>query len=84
MFAIMEPSLAGDVAYGRQVSSGRNALAEAERRALHEVLDRCRWNVSLAAAQLDMNRRTLHRKLKAHGLRRHATSDTAIRLKLEA
>jgi sigma-54 dependent transcriptional regulator, acetoin dehydrogenase operon transcriptional activator AcoR len=52
-----------------------NALKAAERAALREVMDRCRWNVTLAAAQLEMNRRTLHRKLKAHGLHRYATWD---------
>lgn len=52
-----------------------NALHSAERAALREVMDRCRWNVTLAAAQLAMSRRTLHRKLKAHGLHRYATWD---------
>jgi transcriptional regulator of acetoin/glycerol metabolism len=55
-----------------------NALRTAERAALREVMDRYRWNVTLAAAQLDMSRRTLHRKLKDHGLHRYAISDAAI------
>ena len=84
-FGIMEPSLVGEVTHLRQVASDRNALAEAECRALREVLDQCRWNVSLAAARLDMNRRTLHRKLKTHGLQRRAAWDAdVVSLKLEA
>jgi len=49
-----------------------DALALAERKVLREVLDACRWNVSRAAMQLHLSRRTLHRKLKAHGMRRHS------------
>ena len=49
-----------------------NALAQAERKVLRDVLDGCRWNVSMAAAQLNISRRTLHRKLKAHGMRRYS------------
>jgi DNA-binding NtrC family response regulator len=48
-----------------------DALAQAERKVLREVLESCRWNVSLAATQLNISRRTLHRKLKAHGMRRY-------------
>jgi len=61
-FGIMQPP----------VTATPNALRAAERTALREVMDRSRWNVTLAAAQLDMNRRTLHRKLKFHGLHRYA------------
>jgi len=49
-----------------------DALAQAERRVLHEVLESCGWNVSMAATQLHISRRTLHRKLKAHGMRRYS------------
>jgi transcriptional regulator of acetoin/glycerol metabolism len=49
-----------------------DVLAQAERKVLREVLESCRWNVSLAATQLNISRRTLHRKLKAHGMRRHS------------
>jgi transcriptional regulator of acetoin/glycerol metabolism len=49
-----------------------DALAQAERKVLREVLESCRWNVSMAAAQLQISRRTLHRKLKAHGMRRYS------------
>jgi sigma-54 dependent transcriptional regulator, acetoin dehydrogenase operon transcriptional activator AcoR len=49
-----------------------DALAQAERKVLHEVLESCHWNVSQAATQLNISRRTLHRKLKAHGMRRYS------------
>ncbi|HEY4975083.1 MAG TPA: helix-turn-helix domain-containing protein, partial [Steroidobacteraceae bacterium] len=49
-----------------------DVLAQAERKVLREVLEGCRWNVSLAATQLNISRRTLHRKLKSHGMRRHS------------
>ena len=48
-----------------------NRLMEAEHEALREVLQRHGWNVSRAAAQLRISRRTLHRKLKWHGLQRY-------------
>lgn len=47
-------------------------LARAECEALRELLERCNWNVSEAAGQLQISRRTLHRKLKVHGLRRYS------------
>jgi transcriptional regulator of acetoin/glycerol metabolism len=49
-----------------------DALAQAERKVLREVLESCRWNVSQAATQLNISRRTLHRKLRAHGMRRYS------------
>ena len=63
-FRVMQPQ--------RAPASDLNALRTAERDALREIMERCRWNVTVAAAQLDMNRRTLHRKLKSHGLHRYA------------
>lgn len=50
-----------------------NRLMEAEHSVLRQVVERCGWNVSLAATQLNLSRRTLHRKLKLHGLRRYST-----------
>ena len=50
-----------------------NVLVETERAALRGTLDRCNWNVSRAALQLKVSRRTLHRKLKAHGLKRYSS-----------
>lgn len=75
-FGIIQPPQGAGRAPGRTArapAAQANALHAAERAALREVMDRCRWNVTLAAAQLDMNRRTLHRKLKVHGLQRYVT-----------
>jgi len=47
-----------------------NALQEAERQALLAVLERHDGNVSRAAASLGLSRRTLHRKMQRHALRR--------------
>jgi transcriptional regulator of acetoin/glycerol metabolism len=66
-FGIIQPPL----------TAARTSLRAAERDALREIMDRCRWNVTLAAAQLDMSRRTLHRKLKIHGLHRYAIWDAS-------
>lgn len=52
-------------------ASPSDPLARAECEALRDLLERCNWNVSEAAGQLQISRRTLHRKLKAHGLRRY-------------
>lgn len=51
-----------------------NPLARAERETLRQLLESCRWNVSYAATQLNISRRTLHRKLKTHGLQRYVAS----------
>lgn len=48
----------------------RGDLADAERSALLRVLTRTAWNVSAAARELGLSRKTLHRKLSRHGLRR--------------
>ena len=76
---IQPPPLAGKAAAGASGALPRaNALAQAERKVLREVLEGCRWNVSLAATQLNISRRTLHRKLKAHGMRRYSAWDAGI------
>jgi transcriptional regulator of acetoin/glycerol metabolism len=62
-----------------RATTDANALLDAERTALSEVMDRCHWNVTLAAAQLDMSRRTLHRKLRSHGLQRYTPWDAVPR-----
>lgn len=46
-------------------------LADAERNTLRAELERCRWNVSVAAERLAISRRTLYRKLERHGLQRY-------------
>jgi transcriptional regulator of acetoin/glycerol metabolism len=48
----------------------RNMLMTVERDALLALLARCDWNISLAARRLGKSRRTLHRKLRKHGLSR--------------
>lgn len=46
------------------------ALARAERAALLQVIEACGWNLSLAARQLRLGRKTLYRKLHRYGLLR--------------
>jgi sigma-54 dependent transcriptional regulator, acetoin dehydrogenase operon transcriptional activator AcoR len=62
----------GDVAIMNIPSNGEtspeNPLDIAERRALLETVRRARWNMTLAARQLDISRNTLYRKLKHHGI----------------
>ncbi len=42
----------------------------AERAYLLHTLERCGWNVSQAAQQLGLERTNLHKKMRAHGIRR--------------
>jgi transcriptional regulator of acetoin/glycerol metabolism len=51
---------------------GGSVLSEAERNALRQTLEMCHWNVSAAAARLNISRRTIYRKIHRHGLLRHA------------
>jgi sigma-54 dependent transcriptional regulator, acetoin dehydrogenase operon transcriptional activator AcoR len=51
---------------------GGSLLSEAERNALRQTLEMCHWNVSAAAARLNISRRTIYRKIHRHGLLRHA------------
>ncbi len=48
----------------------RGRLEAAEREALRDELDRNAWNVSAAAKVLGIDRASLHRKMKRHGLTR--------------
>lgn len=50
--------------------SAGDVLAQAEREALRAMLERCGWNVSRAAIELHISRKTLHRKIQRHGLQR--------------
>lgn len=50
------------------------SLANAERDAIHSALQANDWNVTAAARALAISRRTLHRKIRRHGL--HAVSGT--------
>lgn len=60
---------------------GDDVLGEAEREALRRVLESCRWNVSAAAVQLHVSRKTLYRKMFRHGITRRegAAGDIAPR-----
>ncbi len=51
---------------------GGSVLSDAERNALRRTLEMCQWNVSAAAARLQISRRTIYRKIHRHGLLRHA------------
>lgn len=46
----------------------RSALAEAEREALCQELERNHWNISATSNQLGISRNTLYRKMKKHGI----------------
>ncbi len=45
------------------------SMREVERLHIEHVLKLCRWNISRAAALLEMNRVTLHHKIKKFDLR---------------
>jgi len=49
--------------------AGMTALESAEREAILKSLEKCRWNVTLAARQLDISRNTLYRKMKQLNIR---------------
>jgi len=53
-------------------AEGESVLSGAEREALRRTLETCQWNVSAAAARLQISRRTIYRKIHRHGLLRHA------------
>lgn len=50
------------------IGIGDSKLLSAERDALLEELEKCRWNVTCAAKSLGMSRATLYRKLKKHNI----------------
>lgn len=50
----------------------RDRLEEEERRILWGELDRCGWNVSECARQLEIDRASLHRKIKKYDLAKDA------------
>ena len=49
-------------------------LDEAERAVLLRTLEQKRWHMTQVAAQLGVSRNTLYRKLRRHGIARHALS----------
>ncbi len=48
-----------------------NPLDEAERRALLETLEKCRWNFTRAAQALEVSRSTLYSKAARYGIKRN-------------
>lgn len=48
-------------------------LAAAERAVLLAIIEACSWNMTAAARRLRLGRKTLYRKMAAHGLARPAT-----------
>jgi len=66
------PDEGGRPATGGSDARGDSVLSDAEREALQRTLEVCQWNVSAAAARLQISRRTLYRKIHRHGLLRHA------------
>jgi len=54
----------------------RGRLEAAEREVLLAELDRSAWNVSAAAKTLGIDRASLHRKMKRHGLSRAGTAES--------
>jgi sigma-54 dependent transcriptional regulator, acetoin dehydrogenase operon transcriptional activator AcoR len=64
------PPLSGDDAEDPGTGhAAHNPLASAERSALLDTIERCRWNMTLAARHLGISRNTLYRKLKFHDIR---------------
>ncbi|RJP34856.1 MAG: sigma-54-dependent Fis family transcriptional regulator [Phycisphaerales bacterium] len=53
-----------------RISSLKDALEATEKRIVEAVLNANQWNRQLAAVQLDINRTTLYKKMKRHGLDR--------------
>jgi len=49
-------------------SSPAKPLLAAERNAILQAMEHCRWNMTLTARQLGMSRNTLYRKLKRHDI----------------
>ncbi|MDB5970263.1 MAG: Transcriptional activator of acetoin dehydrogenase operon AcoR [Hydrocarboniphaga sp.] len=49
-------------------SASENPLLAAERIAILQAVENCRWNMTLTARQLGMSRNTLYRKLKRHDI----------------
>jgi len=63
-------SVPADLRTYQPVSSVQEARAGAERDLLQRALDEAEWNVSAAARRLGMERTSLHKRIRALGLRR--------------
>jgi len=49
--------------------SGRQRIAAIEKKMLIGALERCRWHRGKTAELLQLNYKTLQRKMKAHGIK---------------
>ena len=66
-----EAALAAESPGAAETAPGAGSpLEEAEREALVRVIELNRWNISLAAKQLNVSRNTLYRKMKRYGIGR--------------
>jgi two-component system response regulator HydG len=48
------------------------SLRDMEKHYIHRILEECDWNVTRAAKMLDINRVTLHKKIKRFEMRKNA------------
>lgn len=64
------PAALESIRDGCTYCASHSSLDVAEHEALAANLDACDWNVTAAANRLGLSRRTLHRKIRQHGLRR--------------
>jgi len=54
---------------GRRISLYDSVMAQAEKPLLLAVLSQCRWNQSHAALALGINRNTLRKMMRVHGVK---------------
>ena len=59
---------------GESAPGGNHSLAEMEKQQIENALRACHWSVEKAAEMLDINRRTLYRRIEKYGLRRKELS----------
>jgi two-component system nitrogen regulation response regulator NtrX len=70
----LEPGLAPGAGKGGSAKGAlKSRLEDEEERSVREALEEAGWNVSEAARRLGIDRASLHRKIKRHGLRRRGT-----------
>jgi two-component system, NtrC family, response regulator HydG len=54
---------------GQGIQEGPQSLKDMEIKHIEQILKWCRWNISKAAGILEINRATLHQKIKKYGLK---------------
>lgn len=70
----LEPGLASGAGKGGSAKGAlKSRLEDEEERSVREALEEAGWNVSEAARRLGIDRASLHRKIKRHGLKRRST-----------